>query len=136
MKKMAILLLAGSLILTGLPAAHATVVKPPVAAGTEPSPELVKSALADFENLSRKEKKERIREVKNELKAFKAARKAGKESDTNTLLLVLVAILLPPLAVYLYEGEINNRFWIDLILTLLGWLPGVIYALVLILGKH
>ena len=96
----------------------------------------VKSAVQGFKALSRKERKERIREVKKEIKAYKADKKAGRETDTNTLLLVILAILLPPLAVYLYEGEINNRFWISLLLTLLFWLPGVIYALVLILGNN
>lgn len=96
----------------------------------------VKSAVQEFKALSRKERKERIREVKKEIKAYKADKKAGRETDTNTLLLVILAILLPPLAVYLYEGEINNRFWISLLLTLLFWLPGVIYALVLILGNN
>ena len=66
---------------------------------------------------------------------FKADKKAGKEPSTNTLLLVILAILLPPLAVYLHQGEINNKFWIALILTLLFWLPGIIYALVVILGN-
>jgi len=41
---------------------------------------------------------------------------------------------LPPLAVYLHEGVINSKFWISLLLTLLFWLPGVIYALIVILG--
>ncbi len=54
-------------------------------------------------------------------------------TDTDTLLLVILAILLPPLAVYLLRG-IGTEFWISLILTLLFWLPGVIYALILILG--
>ncbi|MCB0740247.1 MAG: YqaE/Pmp3 family membrane protein, partial [Chitinophagaceae bacterium] len=58
------------------------------------------------------------------MKAFKAARKANGEPSTNTLLLVILAILLPPLAVYLHEGVINSRFWISLLLTLLFWLPG------------
>ncbi|MBA2498147.1 MAG: YqaE/Pmp3 family membrane protein [Chitinophagaceae bacterium] len=54
--------------------------------------------------------------------------------STNTLLLVILAILLPPLAVYLHQGEINSKFWIALLLTLLFWIPGIIYALVVILG--
>lgn len=53
--------------------------------------------------------------------------------DTETLLLVILAILLPPLAVYLLRG-IGTEFWISLILTLLFWLPGIIYALYLILA--
>jgi uncharacterized membrane protein YqaE (UPF0057 family) len=50
------------------------------------------------------------------------------------VLLVILAILLPPLAVYLHQGEVNTKFWISLLLTLLFWLPGVIYALIVILG--
>lgn len=73
--------------------------------------------------------------VKKELRAFKAAKKAGGQADTNTLLLVILAILLPPLAVYLHQGEINNKFWISLLLSLLFWVPGVIYALIIILGN-
>ncbi|MCX6317142.1 MAG: YqaE/Pmp3 family membrane protein [Bacteroidetes bacterium] len=68
------------------------------------------------------------------MRAFKVAKKAGKETDTNTLLLVILAILLPPLAVYLHQGEINNKFWISLLLTLIFWLPGIVYALIVILG--
>jgi uncharacterized membrane protein YqaE (UPF0057 family) len=37
--------------------------------------------------------------------------------------------------VYLHQGEINNKFWISLLLTLLFFLPGVIYALIVILGE-
>lgn len=50
----------------------------------------------------------------------------------DEVLLVILAILLPPLAVYMLEG-LTDYFWIDLILTILGWLPGVIFALYLIL---
>ena len=101
----------------------------------DPDPAVVRGAVAELKSLSKKDKKIRIREAKKELKAFKAEKKAGKEPSTNTLLLVILAILLPPLAVYLHEGVINNRFWISLLLTLLFWLPGVIYALIIILGN-
>ncbi len=52
--------------------------------------------------------------------------------NDDEVLLVILAILLPPLAVYLLEGVTTN-FWIDLILTLFFWLPGIIFALYLIL---
>lgn len=105
-------------------------------APVQPDPAVVKSAVASFNSLSKKEKKTRLKEVKKAVKKYKADVKAGKEPSTDTLLLVIIAILLPPLAVYLHEGEINNRFWISLLLTLLFWLPGVIYALVIILGDN
>jgi len=100
-----------------------------------PDPAKLKAAKEEFKNLSGKEKRERIKEVKAEIRHYKADKKAGKEPSTNTLLMVILAILLPPLAVYLHEGVINNKFWIDLLLTLLFYLPGLIYALVVILGE-
>lgn len=54
-------------------------------------------------------------------------------TDTNTLLLVILAILLPPLAVFLHEGEVNGTFWLNLLLTLLFIIPGIIHALVVVL---
>jgi len=116
--------------------ANAVVILPSVVTHNEPAPAEVKKAVADFKSLSRKERKEKVKAVKKEIRKFRAEKKAGKKADTDTLLLVIIAILLPPLAVYLYEDEINNRFWISLLLTILFWLPGVIYALVLILGEH
>jgi len=52
-------------------------------------------------------------------------------SDTPTWVLAILCILLPPLAVFLQFG-IGTEFWISLILTLLFWIPGVIYAFVVI----
>ncbi len=48
-----------------------------------------------------------------------------------TLILILAAIFLPPLAVFMMVG-LGRDFWINLILTLLFWLPGVIHALYLV----
>lgn len=105
-------------------------------ANPEPDPIAVKEAINAFKGLSKKEKRAKIKEVKKEIKAYKAAKKTNNEPSTNTLLLVILAILLPPLAVYLHQGEINSKFWISLLLTLLFWLPGVIYALIVILGDE
>lgn len=107
----------------------------PVPAGTEPDPATVKTAMASFNALSKREKRARVKEVKHYLKEAKAAKRAGHAPSDNTVLLVILALLLPPLAVYLHEGEINSKFWISLVLTLLFVLPGVIYALVVVLGK-
>lgn len=95
----------------------------------------IKNSLSEFKNLSKKEKRERVKLAKKELKKYKAEKRNGAEPSTNTLLLVILAILLPPLAVYLHEGVVNNKFWISLILTLLFWIPGVIYALIVVLGN-
>jgi uncharacterized membrane protein YqaE (UPF0057 family) len=119
----AVLLLSTSLFAVSLPA--------PVP--TEPDPAAVKQTVASFHTLSKREKRARIKEVKSYLKEVKAAKRAGQAPSDDTILLVILAILLPPLAVYLHQGEINTKFWISLVLTLLFWLPGVIYALVVVL---
>ncbi len=91
-------------------------------------------ALHEFRSLSRVERKMRLQEAKKLFKEYKAEKRAGNEPSTNTVLLCILAVLLPPLAVYLHEGTINGRFWLSVLLTLLFWLPGVIYALIVVLG--
>lgn len=83
---------------------------------------------AEWDNLSRKEKRAKKRALKKELKKMKKQKRA----DDNTILLVILAILLPPAAVAVYEG-ITTRFWISLLLTLLFYLPGLIYTLLVVL---
>ncbi len=43
------------------------------------------------------------------------------------LLRILLAILLPPLGVFLQVG-IGAQFWINILLTLLGYIPGIVHA--------
>lgn len=50
-------------------------------------------------------------------------------ADTNTLLLVILCFLLPPLAVYLKYDDAGTPFIVNLILTIFFWIPGVIHAL-------
>jgi uncharacterized membrane protein YqaE (UPF0057 family) len=50
---------------------------------------------------------------------------------TSNVLLIILAILLPPLAVYLKKGA-GKDLLINIILCLLFWLPGIIHALYLI----
>jgi uncharacterized membrane protein YqaE (UPF0057 family) len=48
---------------------------------------------------------------------------------------IIIAIFLPPAAAALQVG-ITTHFWINLLLTLCGWLPGAVHALWLIVtGK-
>ncbi|WP_434036047.1 YqaE/Pmp3 family membrane protein [Formosa sp. 4Alg 33] len=44
-----------------------------------------------------------------------------------SLLTIILSILLPPLAVFLKHG-IGTALLVSVLLTLLGWLPGVIHA--------
>jgi len=55
-------------------------------------------------------------------------------ADDNQLIAAIVAIFIPFLGVLIYEGTITSHFWISLLLTLLFFLPGMIYALLVIFG--
>ena len=114
---------------------------------SKPADKAIQEAMKEFNKLSKHEKKSRIREIKRAIKDFKAQKREGSDVSTNTLLLVIIAILIPPLAVYIHEGDINNKFWISVLLTILGYLlfgfagifflgslPGIIYALYVILS--
>ncbi|MAD77052.1 MAG: YqaE/Pmp3 family membrane protein [Rheinheimera sp.] len=50
------------------------------------------------------------------------------------LIRIIVAILLPPLGVFLQVG-IGAQFWINILLTLLGYIPGIIHAVYIIAKK-
>jgi uncharacterized membrane protein YqaE (UPF0057 family) len=43
------------------------------------------------------------------------------------LIRVLIAILLPPLGVFLQVG-FGGAFWLNILLTLLGYIPGIVHA--------
>ena len=51
----------------------------------------------------------------------------------NTLLKVILAILLPPLAVYMDKG-VGTQFVLNIVLTLVGfWIVGIVHALIVVL---
>ena len=54
------------------------------------------------------------------------------DDDIIEICTLLIAILLPPLGVYL-KKNCTAEFWICVLLTLLGYIPGIIYALYIIL---
>lgn len=45
---------------------------------------------------------------------------------------IILSIILPPVGVFLQVG-LTGHFWINVILTLLGYIPGIIHALYVIL---
>ena len=47
---------------------------------------------------------------------------------------ILLAILLPPVGVFLEVG-LGLHFWLNCVLTLLGYIPGIIHAVYVILTR-
>lgn len=50
------------------------------------------------------------------------------------ILRIIIAILLPPLGVFLQVG-IGLHFWLNILLTLLGYIPGIIHAIYIIITR-
>ena len=47
---------------------------------------------------------------------------------------IIIAILLPPLGVFLQVG-LAGAFWLNILLTLLGYIPGIIHAIYIIASR-
>ena len=62
-----------------------------------------------------------------------ASLRSSNDAGVNLLLIVIITIFIPPLGVALVRG-INIEFWLDLILTLLFFIPGLIYGLIVVLS--
>ena len=41
---------------------------------------------------------------------------------------IIFAVILPPLGVFLQVG-IGKHFWINILLTILGYIPGIVHAI-------
>ena len=75
-------------------------------------------------NMTKAEKKELKKELKEAIKQ-------DRGTSRTSVVEIILAILLPPLAVFLHDG-IGTSFWINIILTLLFVIPGIIHALLVV----
>lgn len=87
----------------------------------------------------------KLRTPELKMKTWSAGR-SNSGGDVNLIILVILAVILPPLAVYLAEG-VTGKFWLTLILCLLGgglalgvlgyigllWLIAIIIALLTVM---
>lgn len=53
------------------------------------------------------------------------------DSTLADLIKILIAVILPPVGVFIEVG-ITKHFWINVILTLFGFVPGIIHAVYII----
>lgn len=54
-----------------------------------------------------------------------------QDSMLSDLIKILLAVILPPLGV-LMEVGLTMHFWINVVLTILGFVPGIIHAVYII----
>ncbi|KNC84161.1 hypothetical protein SARC_03617 [Sphaeroforma arctica JP610] len=67
-------------------------------------------------------------------KSFSQHTQTNKQTnnmDLNQILLIVLAIFLPPVAVLMHEG-CNGTFALNCLFCLLAWLPGIVHALYVI----
>ena len=50
------------------------------------------------------------------------------------LIRIIAAIILPPLGVFLQVG-IGKQFWLNILLTILGYIPGIVHAVYIIASR-
>lgn len=48
--------------------------------------------------------------------------------STTDIIRTIFSIILPPLGVFLQVG-VGKHFWINIVLTMLGYVPGIIHAI-------
>ncbi len=56
------------------------------------------------------------------------------DSTASDLIKIIIAILLPPLGVFLEVG-LGKHFWLNVLLTILGYIPGIVHAVYIIAKK-
>ncbi len=54
--------------------------------------------------------------------------------DLTDPIKIILAIFLPPVGVF-FEVGFGIHFWLNIVLTLLGYIPGILHALYVVLAK-
>ena len=57
-----------------------------------------------------------------------------KDSLLGDLFKIILAVILPPLGVLLEVG-LGLHFWLNIVLTLFGFVPGIIHAIYIIVTR-
>jgi uncharacterized membrane protein YqaE (UPF0057 family) len=108
------------------PIAEQTNVTVPTTPAANSTVKAVTEAKKEVSSVSKKEAR------KTAKTAVKQAKKDAKKSadDVPDVVIILLCIFLSPLAVYLIKGDIDNDFWINLVLWILCGIPGIIHAFI------
>jgi uncharacterized membrane protein YqaE (UPF0057 family) len=61
--------------------------------------------------------------------------KVKSQNETDDTIALILAIFLPPLGVAVKRG-IDIQLFINIFLTMFGWLPGIVHALYIILNDR
>ncbi|EFN56108.1 hypothetical protein CHLNCDRAFT_144706 [Chlorella variabilis] len=83
------------------------------------------------------ERRHKWLQIKHKLPASPRKVSAMSEGPSvRTFALFVVSFFCPPMAVLISRGEIDSYFWVNLLLTLVGWLPGVAHAVWVLCSRN
>ena len=91
---------------------------------------IIETRKNNFVTSEKSAKKEQKIAAKHTVKALRKLAKTNQEDDSSEILIIVLCFFIPPLAVYLHEGSWNDKCWINLLLTCLCGIPGMIHALI------
>lgn len=66
--------------------------------------------------------------------ALRRVRSSPEDPILMDLIRIILAILLPPVGVFLQVG-FGKHFWLNILLTILGYIPGIVHA-VWVIAKY
>jgi uncharacterized membrane protein YqaE (UPF0057 family) len=55
----------------------------------------------------------------------------AKGKHQMDIIRIILAVILPPLGVFLEVG-LGKQFWLNILLTILGYIPGIVHAVYII----
>ena len=58
-----------------------------------------------------------------------------RSEPMGNLLRIILAILLPPVGVFFTVG-LGGQFWLNILLTILGYIPGIVHAVWIIARRN
>jgi uncharacterized membrane protein YqaE (UPF0057 family) len=106
---------------------------------------LKRNKSSDIQTESSSDFSEKTNYKSPQTKELSQAKNSRNDADADLILLIILALFIPPIAIFLYFGEIETHFWISILLVLLaigafsgglffGWGLPVVHALLVILG--
>ncbi|MFY0605207.1 MAG: YqaE/Pmp3 family membrane protein [Cyclobacteriaceae bacterium] len=91
--------------------------------------ENIKALRSEMKTLTRYEKERLMDMVMEEVEEIKSGQSV---EETDMILIYILAVIIPPVAVGLFTDWDAKPTIINLILTFIGWLPGVIHAFIVV----
>lgn len=95
----------------------------------------VHKAIKDYSSFNRLNRKMDLTNVGENTNVNNFDQKNNISSNkTSEVLIAILCIFLPPIGVIVYEDSVTANFWVDLLLTFIFWIPGIIFAFLVCFG--